>query len=427
VRCSFATLASSSSLRVRDARRREDPNSSPKNRSVFGRRTNETLRTASKDSKATKRVEGWVSVRRPDSLETAAQASAARPSHPIRQAQQNGQHHSIPSTPTMLSSRLLRPPARQLLSRNAPPPALPNRRAFHATRRRNDALDTVLYLPHEMLSQMHAYLPWYAAIPLTAFLVRGVLVTTAGSWSRSLTARYIGLQPLRQALAYQTRHALLSKGGYSNPREAQQLIAVAIRKETRALDERWKCTLRGQISWTLLQIPIFLSMAEVVRKMCGTRDGLLSMGASAIGWRTEDYSIHGVSFALENPWFQPSLANEGMLWFPDLLVPDPTGALPFVVSTLMFSNVFLAKNGHVDPSNAPGFSRRLRRVLLGVSLLIGPLCQGVPAALMLYWAGSTSSVIVWNWWLDWRYPSPKDALACRRPLAIIPAPKTRRA
>ncbi|KAF1960261.1 hypothetical protein CC80DRAFT_489460 [Byssothecium circinans] len=327
----------------------------------------------------------------------------------------------------MLATRLCRPPTRQLLSRSPKPsPALhtsPFRRAFHATHPRNDAvLDAFLYLPHEMMSLIHTYVPWYTTIPLSAFIVRGILVTTAGAWARTLTARYIGLHPLRQAMAHQKRHEVTRKGGFSNPKAAKAAIAKEIAKGTTALDARWKCTLRGQIGWTAIQIPLFFTMAEVIRQMCNTQDGLLSLSLTALGLKTAATSSHGISLGPPNPWFEPSLANEGMLWFHDLLVPDPTGVLPFVVSGLMFSNVYFTHNGLADPDKAPAFSKWLRRLLLGVSLLIGPMCQHLPAALMLYWASSTSSVILWNKWLDWRYPAPRGFVACRRPLQILPPP-----
>jgi inner membrane protein COX18 len=277
------------------------------------------------------------------------------------------------------------------------------------------------------MSQIHTTLPWYATIPVSAFIIRGFLVTTAGSWARALTARYVGLHPLRQAIAHQKRHELMKKGGYNTPQEAKKSISQAIRQETSALDKRWNCTLKGQMSWTLAQVPIFFAMAEIIRQMCGTRDGLLGIMFSKVGLKTEAGSLHGVSLAPENPWFEPTLANEGMLWFTDLLVPDPTGALPFVVSALMFTNVYITKNGPTDPDNKlPTTSGVIRTILLGVSLMVGPLCQDMPAALMLYWTGSTSSVILWNRWLDWKYPAPKEGLACKRPLRIIPAPKARR-
>ncbi|KAL5415920.1 hypothetical protein PMIN04_008417 [Paraphaeosphaeria minitans] len=334
--------------------------------------------------------------------------------------------NNSPVQHTMLSARLLQPPGRQLLSR-APilppkPLSIPRTRAFHATAPRKDgALDTLLYLPHEMISLMHNYVPWYAALPLTAFLVRGLLVTTAGSYARALTARYIGTHPVRQALAYQKRNELMLRGGYTNPKEAREEIAKAVKAETTALDRRWNCTLRASAAWTLAQIPIFFTMAEVIRQMTGTRDGLLGIIMGTLGLKDKSEVVHGVDL-VGNPWFQPSLADEGMLWFPNLLTPDPT--LPFAVSALMFANVYFTKNGApTNPDSMPTFSRVLRLSLMGASLAIGPLCQDLPAALMLYWAGSTSSVMLWNLWLDRKYPSPQGFTACQRPLQVLPASK----
>ncbi|KAF2441622.1 hypothetical protein P171DRAFT_75143 [Karstenula rhodostoma CBS 690.94] len=326
----------------------------------------------------------------------------------------------------MLSARLLRPPGRQLLSR-APilpqkPLSTPRIRAFHATAPRKDgAVNALLYLPHEMMSLLHNYLPWYATLPLAAFLVRGLLVTTAGSYARALTARYIGTHPVRQALAYQKRNELMMRGGYTNPKEARTAIAKAVKAETTALDKRWNCTLRASVGWTLAQIPIFFTMAEVIRQMCGTRDGLLGLVLGRLGLKSTSETVHGVAFD-GNPWFQPSLADEGILWFPNLLTPDPI--LPFAVSALMFTNVYFSKNGvSANPDSMPTFSRAVRLSLMGASLLIGPLCQDLPAALMLYWAGSTSSVMLWNFWLDRKYPSPRGFTACKRPLQVLAAPK----
>ena len=264
---------------------------------------------------------------------------------------------------------------------------------------------------------IHTQLPWYATIPLAAFIVRGLLVTTAGSYVRALTARYIGTQPVRQALAYQKRNQLMLQGGYSNPKEARTTIASAIKKETSALDKRWDCSIWGQVNWTLAQIPIFFTMAEVIRQMCGTRDGLVGMGLHSLGLKSGAESVHGVTISDPNPWFQPSLASEGALWFPDLLSPDPF--LPFIVSGLMFTNIWLSNNGMTaNPLQIPRFSRMLKGFLMGLSLMIGPLCQDLPAALTLYWASSTTSVIMWNWWLDRKYPAPRDFMACKRPLQM---------
>jgi inner membrane protein COX18 len=279
-------------------------------------------------------------------------------------------------------------------------------------------------------------------------------------------ARYIGLQPLRQALAYQKRDeamkSMFKAGGVRTPKEATRRTMQGVKQAVRELDSRWKVTLKGQIGWTLIQIPIFFTMAEVIRKMCGARDGLLAlttsslkgikekltgqtatttdastgidaMDASDASWSPDALSVasayndtasaanvDGLANLATSPFFEPSLATEGMLWFTDLTMPDPF--LPFIVSGLMFSNIYFTKNAPTDERN---WSNALRRVLLGVSLLIGPLCQNLPAGLMLYWAGSTSSVMFWNKWLDWKYPAPRDFTACKRPLQMPPTMKTK--
>jgi inner membrane protein COX18 len=319
----------------------------------------------------------------------------------------------------MLSATLLGRPARQLLSAT-PLRCRPSPRAFHASAPRQDpVLDAILYLPHGMMNLIHTGVPWYAAIPLTAFVVRGLLVTTAGTWARSLTARYIGLQPLREALAFQKRDEILRRGNFRNTKEATLSVKKEVKHKMEELDHRWNVTLRGQIGWTVAQIPIFFAMAESIRQKCAARDGLLGMGLSAFrGVGTEPAVVDAT--ITSSRWFEPSLANEGMLWFQDLLVPDPTGTLPFIASGIMFANIYMTKNTVENDARWPSV---IRKLLLGVALFVGPLCQNLPAALMLYWASSTSSVMLWNAWLDWKYPAPRGFTACKRPLYIAPSSK----
>lgn len=359
-----------------------------------------------------------------------------------------------------MSSRLLRHSVRQLRTRSYATPnastGLP-KRAFHASASRQDpVLDAILYLPHEMLTLIHTQVPWYAAIPASAFILRTALVTSLGSWARSLMARYVGLQPLRQALARQKRDEITREGNFRTPKEAILRIKQEVKQEVQRLDSRWNVTLRGQIGWTLLQIPIFFTLAEVIRKMCGAHDGLLALGLSVFKSKKDTHPVGptdaavaadvagatkaswtpdgnpiaeipeaadmGVTAAVDqHSFFEPSLANEGMLWFQDLTVADPTGALPFVVSGLMFSNIYFTKN--TNPNDASMTQKVIRKTLLGVALLVGPFCQNLPAGLMLYWASSTLSVITWNFWLDWKYPAPRQFTACKRPLQMPPVMK----
>ncbi|CAN9375835.1 unnamed protein product [Alternaria alternata] len=329
----------------------------------------------------------------------------------------------------MLSSRLLRQPACQWLSRTSIPSRPPiyskPTRAFHAsTPRQGPVADALLYLPHELMSLVHATVPWYAAIPLTAFLVRGLLVTTAGAYSRALMARYIGLHPLRQALAFQKRDEILKRGNFRTIKQAKLTVKKEVNDTISALDKRWNVSLRGQISWTLFQFPIFIAMAEVIRQKCGAHDGLIGMAVAAINGQGATMTNEAgeiVRRVTSTAWFEPSLTAEGILWFQDLLVPDPTGALPFIASGIMFANIYTTKNT-VESDGSRRWPGVLRRTLLFVSLLIGPLCQELPAALMLYWSSSTASVMLWNLWLDRKYPAPRGYTACKRPLLMPPSP-----
>jgi inner membrane protein COX18 len=237
-------------------------------------------------------------------------------------------------------------------------------------------------------------------------------------------ARYIGLHPLRQALAFKKRDEILRRGNFRTIRQANLTVKKEVGDVTSALDKRWNVSLSGQISWTVAQLPIFIAMAEVIRQKCGAHDGLIGMAvAAAKGEGTTMTNEAGELIARVTPtaWFEPSLATEGMLWFQDLLVPDPTGVLPFIASGIMFANIYTTKNTvESDPSRRwPGV---LRRSLLFVALLIGPACQHLPAALMLYWSSSTASVMLWNVWLDRKYPAPRGYTACKRPLLMPPSP-----
>ncbi|KAF2467081.1 uncharacterized protein BDR25DRAFT_305868 [Lindgomyces ingoldianus] len=337
----------------------------------------------------------------------------------------------------MFTLRLLRRPARQFLSRPlSTSPAsivLPRARAFHASTSRKSESDTLLYLPHEMLQALHLGLPWYAVLPVAAFIVRALLVTTMGSRARAIQGRYLGLQPVRHAIALQTQAEIMNKGGFRSPKDARIAVVRAVKRESGELDIRWNCRLRGQLGWSLAQFPIFIFMQETIRKMTGMPEGLFGLAkrtvqfegdsSTLVGGATEAAPVHLQS----SEWFEPSLTTEGILWFPDLIAPDPTGALPYIVSALMFATVYRSNSAPDSYGKIPRTTRVVRALLMGIALLIGPLLQNFPAAMMYYWACSTSSALLWNYWLDRKYPSVQGYGKCRRPLLMMPPPpKTRR-
>ncbi|ORY03933.1 hypothetical protein BCR34DRAFT_573078 [Clohesyomyces aquaticus] len=330
----------------------------------------------------------------------------------------------------MFASRLLplRQPARHVQlrpQRPLPPPTSPiGRRAFHASTPRKEAFETFLYIPHELLVTLHSYMPWYAVLPLTAFIVRGILVTGMGSRARSIQSRYLGTSPLRYALTRKAQFQVLSKGTQEGTRkpyvDAQREATFQARTASSALDKRWDCRLRGQLLWTFAQMPLFICVQETLRKMTRMRAGLLSF-VPGFGNENVQHVSTGSSAPSISAWYEPSLSAEGLLWFPDLMLPDPTGTLPYICSALMFTNIYFTNNRPSKSVSEKAFPRALRRLLLGLALFMGPLLQSFPAALVYYWICSTGSVMVWNVWLERKYPSVKAIGACKRPLMSMPS------
>ncbi|KAF2745720.1 hypothetical protein M011DRAFT_469392 [Sporormia fimetaria CBS 119925] len=324
----------------------------------------------------------------------------------------------------MLASRLLRQSACQLPIRHAisPPSTLlrPRARAFHATAPRKDAVDPLLYLPHELLQLMHTALPWYAAIPAAAFIIRGILVTTATSRVRERTSRYAATNPLRMALALSENHRLKHQNKFDTMKQFHTTLARNVKQKVKGLDTRWNCShpLLISLSWAVMQIPIFIGNAEVIRRMSGTHEGLLRLAANSIGvTKSAGENGYYAKDVAENPWFDASLANEGALWFPNLLEVDPTGYLAYSVSALMLLNIYISGNGPRTAGEVQSkWSVRGRRIMVTVALLAGPLLQGLPSGMLLYWVSSTSSAILWNAYLDRKYPILTGYGPCKREL-----------
>ena len=147
----------------------------------------------------------------------------------------------------------------------------------------------------------------------------------------------------------------------------------------------------------LAQLPIWLTAIEAVRAMCGTRAGLLGMIL-----RSENAATAGVPTA-------PSLATEGILWFPDLLVPDPQLVLPFLLSGAVFLNLTHARSG---VGNQSVWQKRLHRSLMIVALALGPLTLQVPSAMLVYWISSSLLALLQAMILDRAMPMPPAIKPC---------------
>ena len=187
-----------------------------------------------------------------------------------------------------------------------------------------------------------------------------------------------------------------------------------------------------KVSLNWLQLPVFLVLIETIRKMSGVGDGLLGLLVKRL--KGEDIAQNGTiqdgavqvgSIPNHKEMIQdveslpistePTFSTEGALWFPDLLVPDPQLILPFLLSGVLFSNIFFHETVARKSSSSPpsNFQRWLRNVLKAVAITMGPLTLQVPSAMLVYWISSSLCALGQNVFLEWYMPHPKAVVPCK--------------
>ena len=170
--------------------------------------------------------------------------------------------------------------------------------------------------------------------------------------------------------------------------------------------EYWKSSL------TWIQLPVFLVVIETIRKMCGTEHGLLGMIMRA----PEKDAVSEGDTGLPNvsPYLEQSLATEGILWFPDLLVPDPMLILPFTLSASLFATI-LFYDRRTKAAGVPlsKWQIRLQRIVKVMALAIGPATLAMPSGMLLYWISSSLCAFGQNVFLEWFIPTKAVIGPCK--------------
>ena len=280
-----------------------------------------------------------------------------------------------------------------------------HRRSFHASPR-HLIVEECLSTTHTLITGIHNVtgLPWVASIPLTAALIRLTITGPIATYGKIISQRRIGIFPLlyawRAAIGRNVSRTYKTEG----PVACEKIIAKAAWKKGAEVRKNmgvqyWKSSL------TWIQLPIFLVVIDTIRAMCGYEKGLL--GILTRGAEGEDVvPAENIDQTLDDPYFEPTLALEGALWFPDLLVPDPMLILPFTLSASLFAIIY----GVERRSKSLGvpiqkWQLRIQQAMKIFALLIGPATVGVPSGILVYWISSTWFGICQNALLDWYLPT----------------------
>lgn len=296
-------------------------------------------------------------------------------------------------------------------------------RPFHqSTSNEVDAqlvLDLSLLLSHQALIELHSLgFSWAAVIPITAITLRTlVYLPLLAIPDRHATQRFMDIQPIVQAYAKVAAIEVEKSPEARDSSTKRRLRDRGIRKFRSFLAENYSCGLVYRCR-SVLQIPIFLLFAESLRRMVGTHSTLLGLLADRISPRAKDQidsTREMVMQDLQDPWLEPSMANEGFLWFQDLTLADPTLTLPFVVSAVTFANIYYTPKPRTSTYSFQ--SRVLRRILLAGALAIGPLTLRVPSAIMLFWLSGTVGAACQTAFLHWKLPLKAPPVSCKRPVS----------
>ena len=293
---------------------------------------------------------------------------------------------------------LLRPPNRLRLLHALPRPgaSLQQSRYFHPTRRSPFIVNDILNVSSGFIYGVHSYtgLPWVLSIPLTAFIVRMVVAFPLQLFSRINALKERNLYPLLQSWRNFHREQTLADSGLSyapiSSVKATRLLAFRMNNIRNELHRQFGVSRFWKVA-NIVQLPVWLSLMESLRAMCGTNNGLvpflLSLTRSA-----SDYVP---------PAAESSFASEGALWFPDLLAGDPTGVLPVVLTASILLNIRIGwkspplKRAADLPDSvmirhlALWLLRSLVQVL-AINVGVSGYFQEMPCALMIYWITSTN-------------------------------------
>ncbi|KXS97809.1 hypothetical protein AC578_10540 [Pseudocercospora eumusae] len=378
-----------------------------------------------------------------------------------------------------------------------------------APRSHYSLLQLAVDAPTAVLDGVHAMgLPWCAAIPLSAALVRCTLVyysSTKPGRKREITRTH--LFPLAQV------RANISYENWANKMENEELqlprLVLAAKRittkliVTHRLGKMFKAPL---FSFTApLNFITLIAFAEAIRVKCGTREGLLSTllhpfdetlhrlegtqtaqekADEALAQRLEaqqafhdinapdfvDSSYNIAAQSLRPPiqppayaeYADPTLATEGIAWFPDLTVPDPQGLIPLALGAVFLAGVNWKKvtrqssinqrptsaqhavheqqrNVNADinaalkkadelratttrknkkewsPFGHLTFGDRTKIAMAGIFTIVS---MKLPVAIVLYIMTNTIVGRLQKRWLDIKYPLPTLIHPCKRPMRI---------
>lgn len=300
-------------------------------------------------------------------------------------------------------------------------------RQFHASPRRNDLGEQIFSVPHGFLVALHGTgLTWAAVIPIAAISIRLALLAFCSAPARRERAKIVEIMPLVSAKALQVREET-ERDIQENPHLLAKKSLKALYKkkmENVAADLYKKHGVNKNLTFLpLMQIPVFVVMAETLRRMMGMDTSFFFQTSTP-----EDGESNLLSTATSDPnalsdssnWYEPTMTFEGPFAIMDLTAADPTLILPLAVSGIMLANLRYSQHMRLRKGLPRSkASLRLHNGLMGLSILIFPATLHLPSGFLYYWACTSASSLGADIIMDKMFPPRPLVKPCRRPLPSI--------
>jgi len=314
---------------------------------------------------------------------------------------------------------------------------IPSHRTFHASPR-PQFVDPALVLSstHDFLNFLHSStgLPWGATLPLIALIMRVSVILPVSIYSRRKLQKTAEMLPLLQAWQHQASRSIMKANPHGTPGYVEKQVQRAHQRKRAELSKR-----RGVQRWKIflppvLQIPIWLVVMETLRGMCGMTKGFFGSIAlpdavktatsdawATVGDKSPDMTlVQGsdgtdiLASGISRIGMDPSFATEGMLWFPNLLMPDPYLWLPVLLSSVTVLNIIKSPQSPRETyNNLTTGNKRMYRGLIGIGILLGPAVASFPSAILLYWVSSASLGFIQNMLLERFMPIRPRIVPCK--------------
>ncbi|XP_072330919.1 cytochrome c oxidase assembly protein COX18, mitochondrial isoform X1 [Scyliorhinus torazame] len=229
-------------------------------------------------------------------------------------------------------------------------------------------------------------LPWWASIICTTMTLRATVTLPLAMYQMYIIAKVENLQPEITELAKRLRYEVSVRAkqvGWSE-KVARFHFRKNLKRIVSEMYIRDNCHPFKASLLIWVQLPLWICISIALRN--------LSLAASDVA----------AAQAIQD------LAMGGVLWFPDLTLPDSTWILPI---SLGLVNLLIVEIFALRKIELSKFQKYVTYMIRGISVLMVPIAATVPSSMALYWLTSSCVGLGQNLLLR----SPSLRALCRIP------------